>query len=243
MPRDLRNHRADFATTRWSIVLAAGRADSPSARDALAALCKSYWYPLYAFARRRGYRGDQAEDLTQGFFARFLEKHNVQDADRARGKFRNFLLASFKNFLANEHDRNTAKKRGGEFAFESIDSANAEHRYASLPHSLSPEQELEQQWALSMLETVVKQLEAEYTCAGKAPLFSLLKEFLPGSASELTYRQCADSLSVSEAAVKMAVLRLRRRYRQVLREQIADTLPPDGSIDEEIRYLLSIIGA
>lgn len=113
MPRDLRNHRADFATTHWSIVLAAGRTDAPSARDALAALCKSYWYPLYAYARRRGYRADQAEDLTQGFFARFLEKHDVQDADRARGKFRSFLLTSFKNFLANEHDRDTAKKRGG----------------------------------------------------------------------------------------------------------------------------------
>ena len=243
MPRDLRNHRADFATTRWSIVLAAGRADSPSARDALAALCKSYWYPLYAFARRRGYRGDQAEDLTQGFFARFLEKHDVQDADRARGKFRNFLLASFKNYLANEHDRDTAKKRGGEFIFETFDSVNAEHRYGSAPHALTPEQEFEQQWALSMLEAVVAQLEAEYARAGKAPLFALLKEFLPGSAAELTYRQCAESLATSESAVKMAVLRLRRRYRQVLREQIADTLPPDGSIDEEIRYLLSIIAA
>jgi len=243
MPRDLRNHRADFATTRWSIVFAAGRADSPSSRDALADLCKSYWYPLYAYARRRGYRADQAEDTTQSFFARFLEKHDVQDADRARGKFRNFLLASFKNFLANEHDRDTAKKRGGEYTFESIDAESAERRYGSAPHALTPEQEFEQQWALSMLDAVVAQLNTEYARAGKAPLFAMLKDFLPGSASELTYRQCAESLSTSESAVKMAVLRLRRRYRQVLRDQIADTLPPDGSVDEEIRYLLNIIGA
>lgn len=243
MPRDSRNHRAEFNTTRWSIVLAAGRVDSPSSRDALAHLCKAYWYPLYAYARRRGHRADQAEDFTQSFFARFLEKHDVQDADRARGKFRNFLLASFKNFLANEHDRNTAKKRGGEFTFETFDSVDAEHRYGSAPHALSPEQEFEQQWALSMLGAVVAQLEAEYSLAGKAPIFALLKDFLPGSASELTYRKCADALATSESAVKMAVLRLRRRYRQVLRDQIADTLPPDGSIDDEIHYLLGIIGA
>lgn len=202
MPHDLRNLRAEFATTRWSIVLAAGRADSTSSRDALAHLCKAYWYPLYAYARRRGYRADQAEDLTQGFFARFLEKHDVQDADRARGKFRSFLLASFKNYLANEHDRETAKKRGGDFTIESIDSADAEQRYSAAPHSLTPEQEFEQQWALSMLETVIVQLQAEYFRAGKGPMFSLLKEFLPGAASELTYRQCAESLSTSESAIK-----------------------------------------
>ena len=244
MPRDLRNHRADFATTRWSIVLAAGRTDTPSSRDALAALCESYWYPLYAYARRRGYRAEQAEDLAQSFFARFLEKNDVQDADRSRGKFRSFLLVEFKHFLANEYDREHAQRRGGQNEIVSLNANDAERKYnSSVTNGVTPDQEYEKQWALSVLEGVVAQLTDEYAAAGKADLFARLRVFLPGTTGDATYRECGEALSLSEAAVKMAVHRMRKRYRHVLRKRIADTLADPGSVDEEIRYLLDVLSA
>lgn len=236
--------RAEFATTRWSIVIAAGRGESSLSRDALSLLCKTYWYPLYAYARRRGYRAEQAEDLTQSFFARFLEKNDVQDADRSRGKFRSFLLVAFKHFLANEYDRERAQKRGGQHEIVPLNVDDAEHRYnSSVIHGVTPDQEYEKQWALSVLEGVVAQLTDEYAAAGKADLFAQLRVFLPGATGDATYQECGEALSSSEAAVKMAVHRMRKRYRHILRKRIADTLADPGAVDEEIRYLLGVLGA
>ncbi|HRI88670.1 MAG TPA: sigma-70 family RNA polymerase sigma factor [Candidatus Hydrogenedentes bacterium] len=236
--------RRGFVTTRWSIVIAAGQDESSLSRDALSVLCNTYWYPLYAYARRRGCGVEKAEDLTQGFFTRFLEKNDVADADRTRGKFRSYLLASFKHYLANEHDREHAVKRGGKAELVHLDLTDAEHKYNSgMSHGLTPDQEYDKQWALAVLDGALERLANEYAAEGKAQLFAQLRAYLPGSNAELTYRQCAEALAMSEAAVKMAVLRMRKRYRQVLRKQIADTLADQDSVDEEIRYLLHVIGS
>lgn len=234
--------REEFATTRWSIVIAAGRGESSLSREALSLLCTTYWYPLYAYARRRGCRAEQAEDVTQSFFARFLEKKNVQDADRSRGKFRSFLLVAFKHFLANEYDRERAQKRGGQHETVPLNLEDAERKYnSSLVHGATPDQEYEKQWALSVLDGVVAQLTDEYAAAGKADLFTRLRVFLPGATREETYQACGTTLSLSESAVKMAVHRMRKRYRHVLRKRIADTLADPGAVDEEIRYLLDVL--
>jgi RNA polymerase sigma factor (sigma-70 family) len=236
--------RMRFATTRWSIVVAASAGASDESRTALAVLCETYWYPLYAFARRRGSSVEQAEDLTQGFFARFLEKNDVQDADCERGRFRTFLLTSFKHFIANEWDRSRAAKRGGKVELVHLDFSTAEGRFATecSPPS-TPDQEFERQWAHAVLAETVERLRAEYRAAGKERLFAKIEGFLPGSVDPPTCRACAESLGTTEGAVKMAVHRLRGRYRSVLREVIADTLGPDASVDEEIRYLMSVLGA
>lgn len=236
------NRREEFATTRWSIVIAAGRGESSLSRDALSLLCKTYWYPLYAYARRRGYRADQAEDVTQSFFARFLEKKDVQDADRSRGKFRSFLLVAFKHFLANEYDRERAQKRGGQHVIVPLNLDDAERKFNSgLVHGATPDQEYEKQWALSVLDGVVAQLTDEYAAVGKADLFGRLRVFLPGATGDETYQACGAALSLSESAVKMAVHRMRKRYRHILRKRIADTLADPAAVDEEIRYLLDVL--
>lgn len=239
-----RRHAAVFPTTRWSVVVSAGSNESKISYDALSDLCASYWYPLYAYARRRGYAFAQAEDLTQGFFARFLEKGDVRDANPTRGRFRSFLLASFKHFLANEWDRTVAQKRGGGAAMLSLDFVAAEGKYgACLAYGATPDQEYERQWALAVLEESVGQLEREYAAAGKDGLFARIQAFLPGATVAMSHRQCAEDLGMTEAAVKMAVHRLRARYRKALRQRIADTLDDPESVDDEIRYLLNVLGA
>ncbi len=233
-----------FASTQWSLVLAAGRRSTPEAEEALAKLCAAYWPPIYAYLRRRGYSAQEAEDLTQSFFVRLLEKDYLRDARRERGKFRSFLLASLKHFLANEWDRAQAKKRGGQFQFISLEEITSQENGLK-PQTLTPEEQFERQWALVALNHVIARLGEEYKDAGKARLFESLKDFLIGD-DGLPYRQVAVALEMSEGAVKTAVHRLRSRFRKMLRAEIAETLPrPDdqAEIDGEIRYLLKTLSS
>jgi RNA polymerase sigma factor (sigma-70 family) len=233
-----------FATTRWSIVLAAGKRSSPQSSAALATLCENYWYPLYAYVRRRGYEANEAEDFTQAFFARLLEKNDLAAADPERGRFRSFLLASLKHFLANEWDRARAEKRGGGRAVLSIDFGTAEERYRAEPtHDLTPEKIFERRWALVLLENVLARLHDESAQAGKADRFDRLKGFLTGEQSAVTYGQLASELNTSEGALKIAVHRLRRRYRELLRAEIEETVADPQEIDPEIRDLFSAFGS
>jgi RNA polymerase sigma factor (sigma-70 family) len=232
---------AGFAATRWSVVLAAARGgDSPPAADALAELCRTYWYPLYAYIRRRGYETHEAEDLTQDFFTRLLAKDYLAGVAREKGKFRSFLLVALKHFLANEWDRAQAQKRGGGKAIIALDALTAENRYRLEPaDTLTPERLFEQQWALTVLEQTLDRLQAEFVANGKRELFETLKRFLTGDGQPSSYAEVGAELGMSAGAVKVAVHRLRRRYRQLLRDQIAQTVASPDEIDEEIHYLLS----
>ena len=201
-----------FATTHWSVVLASAQGDSPQAAAALDQLCRTYWYPLYAFVRRQGHGQHDAEDLLQAFFARFLEKHYLEDVDRSRGRFRSFLLAALRHFLADEWDKAMAAKRGGRVQFFSLDSQAAESRYWEEPASdLTPEKLYEQRWACVLLERVLQQLEQDSAKAGKGHFFEALKPFLIGECRSVSYAELAAQLGVSEAALKMKVQRLRHR--------------------------------
>lgn len=235
-----------FASTQWSLVLAAGQRATPEAEQALAQLCGAYWAPIYAYLRRRGYSAPEAEDLTQSFFVRLMEKNYLQEARRERGRFRSFLLASLKHFLANEWDRAQARKRGGRLQFISLEEIPLSESRCPLDlRSLTPEEQYERQWVLTLLHRAIARLGEEYTHAGKTRLFEHLRDFLTG-ADGLPYKQVAAALEMNEGAVKTAVHRLRSRFRKLLREEIAETLPhPDeqGEIDEEIRYLLKTLGS
>ena len=227
-----------FATTRWSIVLAAGRDSSPEAKTALATLCETYWFPLYAFVRRQGYDAQDAQDLTQGFFTRLLEKKDLRDLQRERGKFRSFLLASMKHFLMNEWDRTQAQKRGGDLRMLSVDFDEAESRLRLEPsHERTPEVIFEKQWALTLLDRVRAVLREEFVRAHKAEQFDRLHVYLTGEKSAVTYAEVAEELRISEAAVKMAVSRLRRRFHDRLRKEIAQTVATEDEVDDEIRAL------
>jgi RNA polymerase sigma-70 factor (ECF subfamily) len=234
---------AGFAATRWTLVLAAARGNvTPRAALAMAELCRVYWYPLYAYVRRRGHDIHEAEDLTQEFFLRLLTKNYLASVDRDKGKFRAFLLASLKHFLANEWDRSQAQKRGGGQAVLPISTVDAESRYRLEPwHDLTPEKLFERRWALTVLDQVLARLQAEHTAEGKQPLFDKLKPFLTGGGELGGYAEAAAELGMTEGAVKTAVHRLRRRYRQLLRDEIAQTVAGPEEIDEEIQYLLSCL--
>lgn len=226
-----------FAATRWTVVLAAGRETSPQAGRALEELCRTYWYPLYAYVRRRGFEAHEAEDLTQEFFARLLAKNYLVDVDREKGKFRSFLLASLKHFLANEWDRAQAKKRGGGHTIISLD---AETRYRQEPKDeLSADKLLDRQWAIALLDQVLARLGAEYAEAGKSEVFEQLKDSLTGTRDSIPYAAIAAKLDTTEGAVKVAVHRLRQRYRKLLREEIAHTVASPAEIDDEIRHLFA----
>ena len=234
-----------FATTRWTLVAAAGKTATPEARTALAELCRLYWYPLYAFVRRRGYDADEALDLTQGFFTRLIEKNDLADAKQDRGRFRSWLLASVKHFLANEWDRATAQKRGGGRAVYSldIDPDDAERRYRHEPsHTLTAERVFDRRWALTMLEQALAALKTECEAEGKSALFEALRPSLTADAQDESYQAVADRLGSTQGAVKIAAHRLRRRYREVLREQIAQTVRRPEDIDDEIRDLFAAVG-
>jgi RNA polymerase sigma-70 factor (ECF subfamily) len=233
-----------FATTHWSLVLAARDHASPQSRDALAALCAVYWYPLYAYVRRCGRDASQAQDLTQEFFARLLEKDYLQVVDREKGKFRSFLMAALRHFLLNEYDRARAQKRGGGRALLSIDPQAAEGRYCREPaHVETPEKLYERRWALTLLDQVLARLREEMTQAGKERLFEGLKAFLTGEARSASHREVATKLEMTEGAVKVAVHRLRRQYRELLREEIRRTLDESGKIEDEIRELFAALGS
>jgi RNA polymerase sigma-70 factor (ECF subfamily) len=236
----------NFATTHWSVVVAARDRATPEAREAMTVLARTYWYPLYAFIRRQGHPADQAQDLTQEFFTRLLEKNALGLADQSRGRFRSFLLAACKNFLANEHDRVSTQKRGGGRTFVSIDFGDAESQYGLEPaHNLTPETLFERRWALALLQEVLRRLREEYAAKGKGSLFECLRHYLVAEPSAGPYVQAAASLGMSEGAVKVAVHRLRQRYREMLREAIAqtiDTTTPE-EIEEEIRQLFRALGS
>jgi RNA polymerase sigma-70 factor (ECF subfamily) len=233
---------ARFATTHWSVVRAASRS-SPKSREALAALCEAYWYPLYAFVRRQGYSAPDAQDLTQEFFARLLEKNDLGVADRAKGRFRSFLLAAVKHFLSNQRDRARAKKRGGGRQVLSLDWDAGESRLGREPaHEITPERLFERRWALTILENVLARLRAEFEADGKYVLFARLKGVLTGETAGGRYAEIATELGMTAGAVKVAVHRLRRRYREILRDEIAHTVSDPAEIDAEIRELFAVLG-
>ena len=233
-----------FPTTRWSRVILAGDPDAPLARESLAELCNAYWYPLYAYIRRRGYGPEQARDLTQDFFARVLEKGLLAEADPARGRFRSFLRTVCAHFLANRRDREQARKRGGGRAVLPIDAADAEGRYAlELADGLTPERIFDRSWALTLLGRVLDQLGREYDEAGKAATFEALRGVLAGDPDAPSYAAVAARLGTTEGAARVAAHRLRRRYGELLRQEIAATLAEPAEVDDEIRDLFAALEA
>jgi RNA polymerase sigma-70 factor (ECF subfamily) len=232
----------EFATTHWSVVLATGEVASPGAAAALEVLCHTYWYPLYAYVRRRGYDVPDAQDLTQHFFSHLLQKGSLSLADRARGKFRTFLLRALQNFLANEWKHAHRIKRGGGTAPFSLDVADAEHRYAGEPiTTLTPERVYEKRWAMTLLEGVLAQLQQEYAQAGRSGLFQELADVLWGKDASVSYAQIGERLGMSDAAVRGAMHRLRTRYRQRLRAEVAHTVANAQELDDELRYLITVV--
>ena len=237
-----RGPRSRFETTQWSIVLAAGGEDSSAARTALATLCETYWYPLYAYVRRQGHSADDAKDLTQAFFVQFLEKQAVHEVRRERGRFRSFLLASLRNFLLNEAvHRRTLRRGGGQIAL-SLDFETAEGRYLREPQDLrTPERIFDRRWALVVLDRVLRRLRREWLDAGKKAEFDRLKVCLAGESPAGGYRELGQSLGLTEGAVKVTVHRLRRQYHRRLREEIGRTVVTDDAVDDELRYLFGAL--
>ena len=226
-----------FDTTQWTLVVAAGDSQHPGSREALADLCRSYWYPLYAYLRRRGYPREEAEDLVQGFFTQLLDKNYIKAADKERGRFRSFLLASLKNFAANEWDRKKAEKRGGAATTLSLDFETAEGRYHIEPvDEQTPEQVFDRDWAVSQLEHVLERMRSE---GAGGERFELLKGFLTGEGEDIRYKDAAVRLGMTEGAVKVAVHRLRQRFGSLLRDEVARTLNDSADVDDEIRHLFA----
>jgi DNA-directed RNA polymerase specialized sigma24 family protein len=234
---------SSFAPTRWTMVLAAANLQSDThSRRALAELSQQYWFPLYAYIRRQGHHPAQAEDLTQDFFARLLEKKSLTAVDRTKGKFRSFLLASLQNFLHNDHDKTHAQKRGGHTPLLALDRLNAEARYAVEPaDDVTPERLFERRWAWAVLDQVLQRLQSHYETKGQQKLFEALKPSLTTRPSAAAHAQLARNLGMTEGALTVAAHRLRRRYRELLRNEIAQTVPDPALIDEEIRYLLNCL--
>ena len=237
--------QGQFATTHWSVVLAAGDSAAPNAQPALEQLCRAYWYPLYAFVRRLGRSPADAQDLTQGFFAYLLERRLVAQADPQAGRFRSFLLASLKHFLAHEHERAAALKRGGGQPILSLDQFGPEERYALEPaaDAATPDAIYDQRWALLQVENALRLLRADYASAGRAPLFDLLKDYVWGDKNALTLAEIAVQLDLTEEAVKKSVQRLRQRFRDCLRAEIAQTVATPDQIDDELRHLRAALSA
>jgi len=227
-----------FATTHWTVVLAAGRRAAPEADRALEQLCRTYWYPLYAYVRRHGHAKEDAEDLTQGFFASFLKRNYLEGLSSEKGRFRGFLLAALKHFLANEWDKSQRQKRGGGAAVLSLDWQDADTRYQVDPADrLSPDKLYDRAWALTLLEQVINRLREEGAAEGKGKAFEQLKPFLMASESAIPYAEAAARLGLSEGAARVAVHRLRKRYRELLRQEIAQTLSEPADLEEELRAL------
>ena len=232
-----------FTTTHWSLVLAAAGTADTHGREALAKLCQVYWYPLYAFVRRHGHGPHDAQDLTQEFFMRLLEKDYLGDVDRSKGKFRSFLLAALKHFLSKEWARAKTLKRGGGHTLVPLDTLSAEDRYRREPEdNATPERLFERRWALTLLDRVLTRLSEEYDTTGRRAMFEQLQGCLTGDSSLLPYAELAARLGMTEGAVKVAVHRLRQRYRGVLRDEIAQTVVDPAEIDDEIRQLFSALG-
>ncbi len=231
---------SQFPTTRWTLVVAAGDPHRKEARSALVSLCEGYWYPLYAYLRRRGYPADQAQDLTQEFFMRVLEGRYLDRADPEKGRFRAFILTSLKLFVADEGDRQRAHKRGGGLVV-SLEFSSGEERYQREPaHDETPERIFERRWALSVLDQVVEKLRSEFVQRGRPEHFEHLKVFLLGQ-SDASYAALAQELKTSEGALKVAIHRLRKRYRELFRQQIADTVADPTEVESELRHLAAVL--
>jgi len=234
--------RSAFVTTQWSEVLAAGRSDTTQAQAALEQLCRNYWAPLYAYVRRSGHSREEAEDLTQEFFARLLARKTFARADPQRGRFRSFLLVSLKHFLAHEWEKARAQKRGGGVQFLPLAFDTAETRCAHLvAPGDTPDRAFDRQWALALLDVVLGRLRKEYTDSGRDELFVGLKDTLSGGRSEIPYRELAGGLGMSEGAVKVAAHRLRQRYRELLRDEITNTVSGPEQVEEELRQLFAAL--
>jgi RNA polymerase sigma factor (sigma-70 family) len=236
--------RASFPTTRITLIHAARSGSAALAHEALSTFCRAYWYPIYAYVRRLGYAADEAEDLTQGFFTRVLEKHYLRDFQRERGRFRSFLLTSLKHYIANERDWAHAQKRGGTRPPLALDDVlqGAERRYGIEPRDdLTPERIFERQWALAVLTRVQDQLQDEAASAGKRAQFDRLKGLLVGEESDVSYRALAEELQTTEGALKVTIHRLRQRFKELLREEIAHTVASPDDVGEELRYLLAAL--
>ena len=231
---------SQFPTTRWTLVVAAGDPHRKEARSALVYLCENYWYPLYAYLRRRGYSADQAQDLTQDFFIRVLEGRYLDRADPGKGRFRSFLLTSVKFFVADEADRQRAHKRGGGTVVP-LEFSSGEERYQREPaHDETPERIFERRWALSVLDRVVERLRSEFVQHGRPEHFDRLKVFLLGQ-SDAPFTTLAREMNTSEGALKVAIHRLRKRYRELFRQEIADTVADPGEVESELRFLAAAL--
>lgn len=230
-----------FADTHWSVVMKAAQQDAPGAAAALERLCETYWYPLYAFIRRRGNNHHEAEDLTQGFFACLVDKNHLKDITVEGGKFRSYLLTLLKRFLANDWNRECAQKRGGGKAHLSIDDGSAETRYACEPADQStPESLFERRWALTLLNQVMDRLRADRTAAGKGELFEALRGHLSGAENAVPYAELVVTLGMNESAIKKAVFDLRKRWGKLLRAEIAATVSGPEEVEEEIQHLIAV---
>jgi RNA polymerase sigma-70 factor (ECF subfamily) len=231
-----------FAATHWSIVISAAHSGATGAPEALAKLCQTYWYPLYAYVRRRGHGREDAQDLTQEFFARLLEKNWIADADREKGRFRSFLLTAMNRFLADEWDKARAQKRGGGRPLLSLSFDTAETRLSHEPaDEVTPEQSFERRWVLTLLEEVLVRLRREFEQEGNGELFAALNPCLIGERTAQPYAELAKKLALSESAVKSAVYRLRGRYRNLLRDEIGQTVAAPSEVDEELRHLFAVL--
>lgn len=247
MPETSRESEAGvrvFATTHWSVVLAAGERESAPAQQALETLCRAYWYPIYVYVRRKGYGADEAQDLTQAFFAQLIAKEHLRLADREKGKFRTFLLTMLDYFLAREWSRAHRQKRGGQFRFISLDQQAPEERYQLEPaDNETPEKKFLRQWALTVLKQTMRGLEMECEARGKGDLFREVKGLLSAERDGAAYAEIGQRLGMSEGALRVAVHRLRQRYGELLRTEIAQTVTDPAEIDEEMRYLMNALSS
>jgi RNA polymerase sigma factor (sigma-70 family) len=233
--------RPIFASTHWSVVLNAGQSDSPDALLALERLAQAYWYPVYAYVRRKGYDGHSAEDLTQGFFVQLISSNSLGRADRSKGRFRSWLLGAMNHFLAHEGEKARAQKRGGGYAPVPLDEVEANSRYqAHLATNSAPEQLYDQQWALTLLERATTRLRATYAADGRKELYDRLKVFVAGGAPP-SYSEVALQLRMSESAVKSAIHRLRQSFHELVRQEVAETVCTPADLDDEIRYLIAVL--
>ena len=241
---ELPTSAAGFETTHWTVILEARDQREPSAGKALESLCATYWYPLYAFVRRQGASSHEAEDLTQEFFRRFIQRNGLASVRPAAGKFRSFLLVCLKNFLANQRERSQAQRRGGGRPVLTLNSDDAETRYSLEPADLlTPEKIFERRWAFTVIERTIQELNREYAREEKRALFEELQGFLPGGQGVTSRAELAASRGVTVGAIDVAIHRLRHRFGVLLREQVARTVSSEQEVEEEIRYLISILSA
>lgn len=233
-----------FASTHWSVVLAAKNGESPRASEALEQLCRTYWPPLFAFIRREGHREAEAKDLTQEFFLRLIERDYLQHLKHQRGRFRSFMLTLLKNFLREQHNRASTQKRGGDKVIVPLEQEGADGAYLHEPvDHLSPDQIFERRWAQTVFQVTLNRLRDEYVQSGRGPFYDALKDFQPREPGALSYAQLGATFGMTEAAVKSAVQRMRQRHREILREEIAHTVTSPEEIDEEIRHLREVLSS